>query len=268
MAMRADTATLAATTTSIGGQQGLLMQSGSLFNSKISNQLSWGRATGGRTWFGTLLSASPVVLAPLGSLFAFITLARYNGSLSEFLAAGVEDGFLNILIAHGPVLTLKASAVYALYILLQAVLFCWLPGPTSIGQRTPAGHLLTYRTNGLNAWIVTHALYVLLSWQGILDPGFIPRNWSGLVAAMNLVGFLVTAFAYVKAYAFPTHSEDRKFSGESEPKQTDGIPGCPGHKPARPHRKHGETSLFVFIEFWLTNCMQARLPTIFTWESN
>lgn len=191
------------------------MQSGLLINSKITTQLSWGRAPGGRTWFRSLLAASPVLLGPVSSLFAFVTLARYHGSLSEFLAAGFQDGFLTMLIKHGPKLTLKASAVYGLFILLQAVLFHWLPGSTNTGQRTPAGHLLTYRTNGLSAWVVTHVVYVVLCWYGVLDPGFIPRNWSGLVAAMNLVGFLVTAFAFAKAYAFPTHAEDRKFSGES-----------------------------------------------------
>lgn len=217
MTMRAETASLSGATTTIGGERSLIMQSGLLLNSKkISTQLSWGRATGGRTWFRSLLAASPVLLAPVSSLFAFVTLSRCNGSLSEFLAVGFREGFFTMLINHGPRLTLKASAAYGLFILLQAVLFLWLPGPTNSGQRTPAGHLLTYRTNGLSAWVVTHVVYVVLCWYGLLDPGFIPRNWSGLVAAMNLVGFLVTAFAFVKAYAFPTHAEDRKFSGEFE----------------------------------------------------
>lgn len=213
---RAETAALSAATTTIGGERGLIMQSGLLINSKISSsQLSWGRAEGGRTWFRSLLAASPVLLAPVASLIAFVTLSEYNGSLSEFLAAGFRDGFLDVLVNGRPRLTLKASAVYASFILLQAVLFHFLPGPTNTGQRTPAGHLLTYRTNGLTAWVVTHIIYVVLSWYGILDPGFIPRNWSGLFAAMNLVGFLVTAFAFAKAYLFPTHAEDRKFSGKS-----------------------------------------------------
>lgn len=213
--MRADTASLSAAKTSGGGDRNLIMHSGLLINPKISTQLAWGRATGGRTWFRSLLAASPVVLAPLASLTAFVTLARYNGALSEFLAAGFQEGFLAILVRHAPTLTLKASAVYGLYLLLQAALFHWLPGPTSSGQRTPAGHLLTYRTNGLAAWVVTHVLYALLSWYGVLDPGFVPRNWSGLVAAMSFMGFLVTTLAFVKAYAFPTHTEDRKFSGTS-----------------------------------------------------
>lgn len=221
---RAETAALAGATTTIGGERSLIMQSGLLINSKISTQLSWGRATGGRTWFRSLLAASPVLLAPMSSLIAFVTLSRFNGSVTEFLAAGFREGFMSVLIDGRPRLTLKASAVYASFILLQAVLFQYLPGPTNSGQRTPAGHLLSYRTNGLAAWAVTHVVYVTLSWYGILDPGFIPRNWSGLFAAMNLVGFLVTAFAFAKAYMFPTHAEDRKFSGEFNWVATDKSP--------------------------------------------
>lgn len=216
VSMGAETASLsgASSTIAIGGERSLIMQSGLLINSKISTQLSWGRAEGGRTWFRSLLAASPVLVAPVSSLFAFVALSRCDGSLSEFLAVGVREGFLTILIENRPRLTLKASVAYGLFILLQAVLFLWLPGPTNSGQRTPAGHLLSYRTNGLSAWVVTHIVYVILCWYGVLDAGFIPRNWSGLVAVMNLVGFGVTAFAFLKAYAFPTHAEDRKFSGE------------------------------------------------------
>ncbi|KAB8073313.1 ergosterol biosynthesis ERG4/ERG24 [Aspergillus leporis] len=78
------------------------------------------------------------------------------------------------------------------WLAFQAVLYHYLPGPTNTGQRTPAGHLLTYRMN---------------------DPAFISRNWEGLFAAMNLAGFLLSLLAYLKAYLMPTHPEDRKFSG-------------------------------------------------------
>jgi 7-dehydrocholesterol reductase len=68
--------------------------------------------------------------------------------------------------------------------------------------------------NGLSAWIATHTLYFTLSYAGVLDPSFIPRHWSSLIAAMNLAGVLVTTFAYLKAHFAPTHPRDRKFSGQ------------------------------------------------------
>ncbi|KAL1614591.1 hypothetical protein SLS54_009656 [Diplodia seriata] len=192
-----------------------LLHSGRLVDQNFSSKLSWGRSSARRPWLRSLFAASPVFLAPLASLCCFVTLSQFDGSLSAFLAAGLEDGFLPLFSAYGPRLSFKATMAYASWIILQAILFHVLPGPTNTGQRTPAGHLLKYRTNGLLAWVVTHALYAALCWSGLLDPGFIPRNWSGLFAAMNLSGFLLSAFAYAKAYLAPTHPEDRKFSGSA-----------------------------------------------------
>ncbi|KAJ5291797.1 hypothetical protein N7478_001048, partial [Penicillium angulare] len=58
-------------------------------------------------------------------------------------------------------------------------------------------------------------IYFALCWFGLLDPGFIPRNWSGLIAAGNFAGLLVSTLAFVKAYVCPSHADDRKFSGSS-----------------------------------------------------
>ncbi|KAF6514511.1 hypothetical protein HZS61_005645 [Fusarium oxysporum f. sp. conglutinans] len=124
-----------------------------------------------------------------------------------------ERGFWTICAQYGPHLTTKGIAAVICWVGIQALLYCLLPGEQHQGQLTPAGYLLNYKINGLSAWIVTHLLYGVLSWLGILDPGFIPRNWSSLIGAMNLAGFVISALALVKAYVMPTHPEDRKFSG-------------------------------------------------------
>jgi 7-dehydrocholesterol reductase len=183
------------------------------FSALSSNGDIWGRAGIGRSWLQSLVAASPVILAPLASVSIFITLARFDGSLSEFAAAAAREGFWKLLIQYGPKLTSKGLVAMMYWVGLQAVLYKYLPGETAVGQYTPAGYLLKYRINGLQAWIITHLLFAALSFFDIIDPGFIPRNWSSLVAAMNLTGFVVSALALVKAYVMPTHPEDRKFSG-------------------------------------------------------
>lgn len=188
---------------------------GLLADSPFPNTITWGRSSSRRSWLRSLFSASPVWLAPVIALSFFVTLSQFDGSLSKFAAAGLREGFLPLFIAHGPRLSLKSTLAYVCWIALQAALFQYLPGPINTGQRTPAGRLLAYRTNGLSAWIITHALYIALCCFGVLDAGFIPRNWGGLVAAMNLAGFLISAIAYAKAYIMPTHLDDRKFSGMS-----------------------------------------------------
>ncbi|KAM0190045.1 hypothetical protein ACHAPI_009681 [Fusarium lateritium] len=173
----------------------------------------WGRTGPGRSWLRSLIAASPLFLAPMASISTFITLAQYDGSLSLFSAAVKEHGFWKIYAQYGPQTSIKGIVAVICWVGLQAILYRYLPGENHQGQHTPAGYLLTYKINGLSAWIVTHVLYATLGWLGILDPGFIPRNWSSLIGAMNLAGFVISAFAFVKAYVAPTHPEDRKFSG-------------------------------------------------------
>ena len=176
--------------------------------------LSWGRSSVRRSWLRSTLAASPVVLVPLATLTVFITLAEFDGCLSSFLAQGLDEGFVNLAIKYGPRPTYASSLAVFGWVLFQAALYQFLPGPICSGQRTPAGHLLSYRLNGLGAWIVTHVGWAVLSWYGVIDPGFIPRHWGGLVAISNMSGLLISAFAYVKAHLFPTHPDDCRFSGE------------------------------------------------------
>lgn len=67
--------------------------------------------------------------------------------------------------------------------------------------------------NGLLAWFVTHTIYVVGSYLGWWDPAIVHNNWGGLLMAANAYGYFLTFFAFIKAYTFPSHPEDRKFSG-------------------------------------------------------
>jgi 7-dehydrocholesterol reductase len=174
----------------------------------------WGRTGAGRSWLRSLVASLPVVLAPLTSITTFIALHEYGGSFSLFAAAVAEQGFWSVCFEHRPQLTPKGVFAVVCWIGLQALLFRYLPGEVRPGQYTPAGHLLTYRLNGLFAWIVTHVLYFGLGVTGVLDPAFISRNWSSLIAALNVVGLAVSICAFAKAYLSSTHPNDRKFSGK------------------------------------------------------
>jgi 7-dehydrocholesterol reductase len=75
------------------------------------------------------------------------------------------------------------------------------------GQITPAGHLLTYHTNGLKSYIITLALYIFT-----FRNSFIADHWFEFFLSANIIGYVLAIFAYVKAYVSPTHPNDRKFS--------------------------------------------------------
>ena len=185
-----------------------------LARSTSSKRVIWGRTSNHQSWLRTLFWSTPVVIAPLLALSCFLALAGYDGSLFKLFAAVLKDGLLPVLHAYGPGITLRGMTAMVCWLAFQAVLYHYLPGPTNTGQRTPAGHLLKYRTNGLLAWVITHIVFIALCCLDLLDPAFIPRNWEELFAAMNLAGFLLSSLAYLKAYLMPTHPEDRKFSGE------------------------------------------------------
>lgn len=76
-----------------------------------------------------------------------------------------------------------------------------------------AGNLLNYTTNGLAAWAGTHLMFLTASVLGLIDPAIIATHWEGLLVWMNVYGFFLASLAQFKAYLFPSHPEDRNFSG-------------------------------------------------------
>lgn len=175
-------------------------------------KLIWGRTGAGRSWLGSLAASAPVVLAPLVSIATFIALTAFEGSFSSYAAAVEKEGFWTVCVTYGPQLTREGVVAVACWVGFQALLHVHLPGTLQKGQYTPAGHVLTYKLNGMCSWVATHAVYFGLCWFGFLDPAFIARNWSSLIAALNLAGLLAPALAFIKAYVRPTHPDDRKFS--------------------------------------------------------
>ncbi|KAB8298696.1 hypothetical protein EYC80_000871 [Monilinia laxa] len=122
-------------------------------------------------------------------------------------------GPLDFIWQYAPRGNLRTNIGYGTWLVFQAALYQFLPSKLSYGQLTPAGHLLGYRTNGLSAWIVTHALFLISSYCGLLDPAILAKHWQALLISVNVYGFLLSGFAYLKAQMSPSHEGDRKFSG-------------------------------------------------------
>lgn len=61
--------------------------------------------------------------------------------------------------------------------------------------------------------MITVIVFLLGSWIGLFKPTIIVEHWEGGLVAANIYGYALTLFAYVKATWFPTHKQDRKFSG-------------------------------------------------------
>ncbi|KAG0646757.1 7-dehydrocholesterol reductase [Hyphodiscus hymeniophilus] len=175
--------------------------------------VSWGRRGHHGSWKHALGCASIMILCPLLVVFYWVALASFQGSLLAAWQAMLTLGPISFFWSHAPRADYKVHLVYGSYMLCQAGLYHFLPGTWSIGQLTPAGHLLEYRTNGFFAWAFTHLLFGASVLQGCIDPAIIARNWEPLLATANICGLAVSLFVFIKAHLFPTHEGDRKFSG-------------------------------------------------------
>ncbi|KAK3806795.1 MAG: 7-dehydrosterol-delta 7-reductase [Benniella sp.] len=181
----------------------------------------------GKTWgrdrdvsFGTILiSLGILVLSPIWVLYTFISCTSYECALSGpaleiYNAPDHLEAFKTFLLRELPAFSLYAVRLHLTWLFFQAALYAFLPAQIGYGQRTPAGHLLPYKVNGLLAWTISHIIYAAGGlYFGWWELSIIHDNWAGLLVSANLYGYFLTFFCYFKAHYFPSHAADRKFSG-------------------------------------------------------
>lgn len=163
-------------------------------------------------WATNLGAVGLMTAAPAYTCVSWVALEYFGGSITDTVASLVSHGPIRFAENFFPGASIKVFIGYALWLLLQAFFYGFLPGPTCYGQRTPGGHLLSYCCNGLLAWVVTHALYVVGSLCGILDPALMARHWEGLFVAVNFYGFFLAFICYWKGLIAPSFAEDRRIS--------------------------------------------------------
>lgn len=166
-------------------------------------------------------------IALIGSLFlmlsptcvAFFWLACHSyqcslGGLGSVVLSKISEGaFIDFARQVFPGVTYESVILYSGWMLLQVILFLVLPGRIRRGTATPAGNVLTYKCNGISAWVVSHLLFVIMVKMGFIKATIISDNWGALMVIANVFGFSLVIFSYVKALYFPSHAEDRCFSG-------------------------------------------------------
>lgn len=178
--------------------------------------VTWGRAKEASrpSFLGTL---GLMVFSPLMVFYFYISAFHYNGA---FLIP--MEGILEKL----PPFSIEVAALVLCWLLMQVVL-ALLPDlfhkiiPSYQGGRvqgavTPAGHRLWYRINGLQAWAISHLLFFAGAFRlEVLSSTFIFDHWGEILWVANGLGISLAIFVYVKALYFPSHPEDRKFSGNA-----------------------------------------------------
>ena len=175
-------------------------------------QADWGRKSKAQ-WKNSIGALCLVVACPSLMVTNWVILEYYQGSVMAMTRSLGDDGIASLLMYYFPRPTLSATFGYMAWLLLQAFLYLYLPGPNCYGQRTPGGNLLQYITNGFTAWIVTHLMFLAGTVLGLIDPAVVARHWEGLLVIANVYGFTMAVFAQVKGYWNPSYAKDRKLSG-------------------------------------------------------
>uniref|UniRef100_A0A3B1IGI1 7-dehydrocholesterol reductase n=1 Tax=Astyanax mexicanus TaxID=7994 RepID=A0A3B1IGI1_ASTMX len=184
----------------------------------------------GRAWEVDWFSLSGVLLllcfAPFIVFFFIMTCDQYQCSISHVLLDLYNgDASPLSILSRAPALTWTAAKIYASWVTFQIVLYMCIPdvthyilpgyvGGVQEGARTPAGLINKYEINGLQCWIITHALWVANAYYfHWFSPTIIFDNWIPLLWCTNILGYAVSTFAFIKAYLFPTNPEDCKYTG-------------------------------------------------------
>jgi 7-dehydrocholesterol reductase len=126
------------------------------------------------------------------------------------------------IVSFLPEFSLEAAGLFATWLVLQLVLAVLPDGLHRIlpayqggniqGAVTPAGNRLWYKINGLQAWVISHLVFIIGAWIGLFSPTIIFDQWGTLLWVVNGLGFLLAFFVFIKAYFFPSFPKDRKFS--------------------------------------------------------
>ncbi|XP_046897827.1 7-dehydrocholesterol reductase [Hypomesus transpacificus] len=185
----------------------------------------WGRAWE-VDWFSLTGVILLLCLAPFLVFYFIMACDQYQCSVSQpIIELYSGDVTLLTIWDRSPSFTWPAAKIYAIWVSFQVVLYMCVPdithkflpgyvGGVQEGSRTPAGLINLYEINGLQSWIITHALWFLnAQYFHWFSPTIIFDHWIPLLWCTNILGYTVATFAFVKAYLFPTSAEDCKFTG-------------------------------------------------------
>ncbi|EMD93181.1 hypothetical protein COCC4DRAFT_151050 [Bipolaris maydis ATCC 48331] len=156
-----------------------------------------------------------IISSPLVCLLYWIAYEYYEASLSDtVLAIRSAKDIIGFVVDRIPRPTLASSLAYLGWVVYQAALYQYAPGPLHIAPRTPGGRRLSYRLNGLTAWALT--LFTALAASKIfnIELSWIAKHWGQLLASANLYCAVLIAIFRYKSKTWPdNHGETISMDG-------------------------------------------------------
>lgn len=154
-----------------------------------------------------------VMGSPLFALFYWVTYQYFDASLASATTALLSEGLSDFFLPRIPHMTWASAAAYLLWVLFQALLYVYVPGPIYLAPRTPGGRQLTYKLNGFRAWVISVGGAGMASYYGVLNPSVIAVYWGHLLAAANIYSLLLLWLFQIKARVKPDNEGDTLFTG-------------------------------------------------------
>ena len=139
---------------------------------------------------GPVGAALLTFLVPAITFYLWAAVALHGGQL--WLPTAIGD-----LAAMFPVPTARAAAILGGWLGLQVVLQLVSPGKVVTGAPLPNGERLSYRMNGLFAFLVSVAIVVALLASGVLRASTIVAELGPLLTLSTIVALAQAAWLYV-----------------------------------------------------------------------
>lgn len=160
-----------------------------------------------------LFSFQLIATSPLLDWFFLIAYFDFDASLSSACKALLSEPLL-FFSSRLPTVTAASITAYLSWVIFQAVLYVFVPGPLHQAPRTPGGRRLVYRLNGFSAWVLTVAVAACASFAGLVDPALIAKHWTTVLATAMLYSCGLIGVFYVKARVLPDDKGDTLLTGK------------------------------------------------------
>ncbi|KAK4144898.1 7-dehydrocholesterol reductase [Dichotomopilus funicola] len=159
-----------------------------------------------------LVSFQIIATCPLLDWFVCIAYDDFDSSLLSASEALLSEP-LSFFTSRLPTVTATSIAAYLGWVVFQALLYVFVPGPLHQAPRTPGGRRLFYRLNGFWAWILTLAIAAYASYAGFLDPALLAKHWTTLLATALVYSSALIGIFYIKARVAPDDKGDTLLTG-------------------------------------------------------
>lgn len=159
-------------------------------------------------------------LTPNLVMWLWYTVMFHDGSFVDFFSAAFNSSnpveYLTDSWSRVTVASPLSVGVIGGYMLFQIILMLVIPGPRVEGPMTPTGHTPVYVDNGFRIYVITMAVFSLLSFYlkmfTIYSPSIVYDRFGDFLATLNIFSAIFCVFLYIKGIFAPS-STDHGASG-------------------------------------------------------